>query len=250
MILSFSQDHSAYLFSLHLIISKYACLAISSKMNSIQYAYRLNNKGVNIFVSGNLSKAKISVRTRALRILKEATKEVGLTSCIGMHFSSKEAELPFYESTLALPGLQDTHFYIYDHGIMLTGIANGENKEMLPLCSLSTALASHNKARLLGNEKAVEKASLFYSVTVNILSASTMPDSMSTTLLTLLALNNICQIHNDQCEYIQSVDCLKAISKIMGSVDSLYSVLNDEGIKGLLLNTVLLNVPTADAQAA
>jgi hypothetical protein len=172
-----------------------------------------------------------------------------------MNFSNKEAELPFYESTLALPGLQDMHFYIYDHGIMVTGIANGENKEMLPLYSavvlLNLALASHNEARLLGNEKAVEKASLFYSVTVNILSASTMPDSMSTTLLTLLALNNKSQIHNDQCEYIQSVDCcLIAISKIMGSVDSLYYVLNEEGIKGLLLNNVLLNVPTTAAQAA
>jgi hypothetical protein len=36
----------------------------------------------------------------------------------------------------------------------------------------------------------------------------------------------------------------------MGSVDSLYYVLNEEGIKGLLLNNVLLNVPTTAAQAA
>jgi hypothetical protein len=170
-----------------------------------------------------------------------------------MTLSSEEAELPFNESTLAVPGLQDMHFYIYDHGIMLTGTTNGESKEMLPLYSavviLNLALASHYEARLLGREKAFKKASLFCSVAVNILSASTIPDGMSTTLLTLLALNNKSQIHSDQCEYIQSVDCLKATSKIMGSIGSLYSIFNEEGIKGLLLHTLLLNVPTA-AQAA
>jgi hypothetical protein len=226
--------------------------ATSSMMNSIQCAFSLSNQGVELLVSGNFSKAERSLM-RALRILNEAAKEAALTSCTGMDLNTEEAELPFYESTLAVPGLQDMHFYIYDHGIMLSGIANGENQEMLALYSavvlLNLALASHHEARLLGLEKAFKKASQFYSLAVNMLSASTMSDGMSVTLLTLLALNNKSQIHNDQCEYIQSVDCLKATSKIMGSVDSLYSVLNEEGIKGLLFNSMLLNVPTA-AQAA
>jgi hypothetical protein len=170
-----------------------------------------------------------------------------------MNLSSEEEELPFCESILAIPGLQDMHFYIYDHGIMLTSTTNGENKEMLSPYSavvlFNLALASHHEARLLGHEKVLKKASLFYSATVDIISASTMPDDMSATLLTLLALNNKSQIHRDQCQYIQSVDCLEVISRIMGDVECLYSILNEEDIKGLLLNTMLLNVPTA-AQAA
>jgi hypothetical protein len=236
------------LISIYLIISKY----FSSNMNSIKYACSLNNQGVELLVSGDLSRATRSL-TRALSILKATVKEVGTTSCSGMNLSSEDAELPFCESALAIPGLKDTHFYVYDHGIMLTGTANGENDDMLPLCSaailFNLALASHHEARLHGHAKAFKKASLFYNVTVGILNASSMTNDMSVTLLTLLALNNKSQIHNDQCEYIQSVDCLKAISRIMGSVDSLYSILREDAIKGLLFNTVLLSVPTA-AQAA
>jgi hypothetical protein len=221
-------------------------------MNSIKYACSLNNQGVELLVSGDFSRATRSL-TKALSILKEAVEEAGTTSYTGMHLSSEEAELPFCESTLAIPGLRDTHFYIYDHGIMLTGAANGGKDDMLPLYSaailFNLALASHHLARLHGHAKAFKKASLFYNVTLDILNASSMSDDMSVTLLTLLALNNKSQIHNDQCEYIQSVDCLKTISGIMGSVNDLYSVLNEEDIKGLMLNTMLLNVPTA-AQAA
>jgi hypothetical protein len=220
-------------------------------MNSTAYACSLNNQGVELLVSGDFSRATRSL-TRALSILKEAVKETGTTSCTGMNTSSEEAELPFCESTLAIPGLKDMHFYVYDHGIMLTGTANGENGDLLPLYSaailFNLALASHHEARLHGHAKAFKKASLFYNVTVGILNSS-VADDMSVTLLKLLALNNKSQIHNDQCDYIQSVDCLKAISGIMGSVADLSSILNEEDVKGLMLNTVLLSVPTA-AQAA
>jgi hypothetical protein len=224
-------------------------------MNSIKNACSLNNQGVELLVSGDFSRATRSL-TKALSILKEAAaKETGTTptSCTGMKLSSEAAELPFCQSTLAIPDLQDMHFYIYDHGIMLTGAANGENDEMLPLYSaailFNLALASHREARLHGEERAFKKASKLYSVAVSILNGSSMSNEMSHTLLTVLALNNKSQIHSDQCEHVQSVDCLKAISRIMGSVDGIYSVLNEEDVKGLLLNSMLLNVPTA-AQAA
>jgi hypothetical protein len=214
-------------------------------MNSIKYACSLNNQGVDLLVSGNSSSAMRCLK-RAMRILKEAVN--GTTFCTRM---SKEAALPFCESTSVIPSLQDIHFYTYDHGIMLT--ANEENEETFTLYSaivlFNMALASHHQGRLLGNEKALKHASLLYSVAAKLLSGSSMSDNMSATILTLLALNNKSQIHYTQCEHIQSVDCLKKISKIMGSVEVLYSVLNHEDLKGLLLNTMLLNVPTA-AQAA
>jgi hypothetical protein len=222
-------------------------------MSPIKYACSLNNQGVDLLVSGDFSKA-MRYFTKALSILKEAVNEAGTTSpCIEMNISSEDAALPFCESTSAIPGLQDMHFYIYDHGIMLTGTATGENGDMLALYSavvlFNLGLASHHEGRLLGHERAFKKASLFYNVTVSILSGSTMPVGMSATILTLLALNNRSQIHYDQCEYIQSVDCMKAISRIMGSVNGICSVLNEKDIKGLVLNSMLQDVPTG-AQAA
>jgi hypothetical protein len=214
-------------------------------MFSLKYARSLNNQGVHLLVSGDSSSAMRSFK-RAVRILKEAVNDT--TFRTGM---SEEATQPFCESTSVIPSLQDMHFYTYDHGIMLP--ANEENEETLTLYSaivlFNMALASHHQGRLLGHEKALKNASLLYSGTAKLLSGSIMSDNMSATILTLLALNNKSQIHYTQCEHRQSVDCLKEISKIMISVEVLYSIINHNILKGLLLNTMLLNVPTA-AQAA
>jgi hypothetical protein len=128
-----------------------------------------------------------------------------------------------------------------------------ESVEKLPLYNaivlFNLALASHQQGRLLGHEKSLKNASHLYSVIAKILNVSSGMKTMSTTILTLLALNNQSQIHHDQCEHIQSVDCLKAVSKIMESVKVLHFVLNQDDHKGLLMNILLLRVPTA-AQAA
>jgi hypothetical protein len=214
-------------------------------MNSIKYACRLNNQGVDLLVSGDSSSAVRSFKG-AMRIFKKAVN--GTTSCTGgMDLLSEDAELPFCESAFAVPGLHDVHFYTYDHGIMLT--TNEESDEMLPIYSaivlFNLALASHHQGRLLGHEKSLKNASLLYSVAAKILSGSSMTKNVSTTIMILLALNNQSQIHDDQCEHIQSVDCLKAVSKIMESVEVLHFILSQEHLKGLLLNTMLLIVPTA-----
>jgi hypothetical protein len=68
-------------------------------------------------------------------------------------------------------------------------------------------------------------------------------------ILTLLALNNKTTIHYDQCDYVQSVDCMGQISKIMGIANRLNSVLNYKDVEGHMRNGMLLSTPTT-AQAA
>jgi hypothetical protein len=111
------------------------------------------------------------------------------------------------------------------------------------------ALATHSEGTALGRDKSLLKASVLYSLVAQILAGRTTSENMSTTILTLLALNNKAQIQYDQCEYVQYVDCIKQISMIMGSVDGLHSVLSHEAVGGLLRNVMLLITPTA-AQAA
>jgi hypothetical protein len=220
----------------------------TSAMNSIKYACSLNNQGVDLLVSGDSSRAMRSLQI-ALNLLKEASDLLETTSCIGMTQSNKEAPLPFCESPSTVPGLEGTEFYFYDHGIMITDITNGESEEMISLyiaiVIFNLALASHIEGRL-GHEKSLKKAALLYSMTVQLLTGSSIPDDMSATILTLFALNNKAQIHYDQCEYIESVDCMEAISKIMGSAHSLQSTLSPKDVEGLMLNAMLLlNVPSA-----
>jgi hypothetical protein len=219
-------------------------------MNSIKYACSLNNRGVDFLVSGQSARATKAFQS-AVGLLEKAVNDAERT-CTGL--LSQEAMQPFCESISTVPGLQDVdmHCYVYDHGIIITDTSNGKSDEMLALYTaivlFNLALTSHCQG-LLGGEKSLKKASLLYSMAEQLLRRCTIPEDASTTILTLLALNNKAQIHYDQCEYVHSVDCMKTILKIMGSVQDLHSTLGSEDLEGILLNVVLLDAPTA-AQAA
>jgi hypothetical protein len=224
-------------------------------MYSIDRACSLNNQGVNLLVAGDSVGAMDSLKI-ALDILKEAFKdEINTTSCDGLNQASQEAgALPICESPLTVPGLQGMPCYVYDHGTMISRTTNEETSdEMLSLYSavvlFNMALTCHHEGRLLGRDLALERASLFYDMTVEIVNGNIVPGNISAAILTLLALNNKAQIHYDHCEYIQCVDCLEEVLGIMGSVKAVYSTLIQKNIEGLLLNVVLMGAPTT-AQAA
>jgi hypothetical protein len=218
-------------------------------MNSIKYACSLNNQGVDLLLSGESSRA-IRVFQSAAGLLKKAFHEAETSSCTGMDQSFDDASLPFCESTSTVSGLRGLHCYVYDHGIMIPGYANGESEVMISLyiaiVLFNLALVSHCEGTALGRPKLLKKASVLYRLVVQLLTRCTIP---SATILTLLALNNKAQIHYDQCDYIKSVDCMKYVSKIMGGVRGLHSALKHEDVEGLLLNVMLLSTPLA-AQAA
>jgi hypothetical protein len=86
---------------------------------------------------------------------------------------------------------------------------------------------------------------VLYGLVAQLFSSCTMPENLSTTILTLLALNNKAHIQYDLCEYAQSDDCVKQISKIMGSVHELHLALSSKDVEGLMCNAMLLITPTA-----
>jgi hypothetical protein len=222
-------------------------------MNSIKYACCLNNQGVDLLVSGE-SKSAMTVFQRALSLLKKVNAET--TSCTEMNLSCDDASLLFCESASKVSGFQgvNSYVYVYDHGIIIPDNTNGDSVETISfyiaILLFNSALAAHSEGTALGGEKSLMKASVLYSLVVQLLTRSTMVEDTSATILTLLALNNTAQIHYDQCEYVQSIDCMKTISKIMGSsVRGAHSALSDEDLEGLLLNVMVISTPPA-AKAA
>jgi hypothetical protein len=224
-------------------------------MNSINYACNLNNQGVDLLVSGESTRAMNAFQS-ALSLLHEADHETFETtsSTNTMNISCDDESLPFCESTSTVAGLQGLRCYVYDHSIMISDSVNGDTTDeavslYIAIVLFNSALTSHSEGTALGQEKSLMKASALYSLAAQLLTTWTMPEDMSTTILTLLALNNKAQIHYDQCDYVQSIDCMGQISEIMGSVHGLHSALNHEDINGLMLNVMILSTPTA-AQAA
>jgi hypothetical protein len=221
-------------------------------MNSIKCACSLNNQGVALLVSGESSKA-MKVFQSALSLLR-AAKSI-TTSCTEMIISCDDASLPSCKSTsTVVSGLQGLQCYVYDHGIMISDNVNSDTDETICLYSaivhFNSALVSHSEGTALGREKSLMKASMLYSLVVQLLTTYTMPEDTSTSILTLLALNNKAQIHYQQCEYVQSVDCMVKLSEVMGSVPGLDSALGQEDTEEILLNVMQLSTPPMAAQAA
>jgi hypothetical protein len=197
----------------------------------------------------------MNVFQSALSLLKKADDEADKTTSNTKlnEVSCNDASLPFRESTFTVSGLQSLHCYVYDHGIIISGNVSGDTVKTMSLyiaiVLFNSALASHSIGTALGREQSLMKASVLYGVVAQLLATCTMPEDTSTSILTLLALNNKAQIHYDKCEYVHSADCMQHILKIMGSVHGLHSVLNHKDIEGLMLNGMLLSTPTT-AQAA
>jgi hypothetical protein len=219
-------------------------------MNSIDYACSLNNQGVDLLVSGESSRA-IKTFQSALSLLQAVHETFDTTSCTEMNVSScNDASLPFYESASTVSGLQSPHCYVYDHGLMISGNVNGDTNEEtislhIAIVLFNSALASHSEGTALGQEKSLMKASALYSLVAQVFDACTILENTSTSILILLAMNNKAQIHYDQCNYVQSVDCMQQISKILISVRDVYSVFDHNNLEQILLNAILMITPTA-----
>jgi tetratricopeptide (TPR) repeat protein len=219
-------------------------------MNSIKYACSLNNQGVDLLLSGESARA-IKAFQFALCLLKRASvNEAETISCTEINASCDDGSMPFSESISAVSGLQGLLGYVYDHGIMITdSTLNGQTEATISLyiaiVLFNLALASHTQGTALGREKLLKKASLLYSLAVQLLTRCIMPEDKPTTILILLALNNKAQILYDQCDYTESIDCMKYISQIMGSGRGLTSTLRHEDIWGLIFNVMLLSTPAA-----
>jgi hypothetical protein len=224
-------------------------------MNSIKQACSLNNQGVDLLVAGESSRAMKAFQS-AVGLLKAALHEAEKNICTGMDQSDDEMSLPFCESTSTVSGVKGIHHgYVYEHGIMIPVNVNAAETEgtislYIAIVLFNLALTSHCEGTALGRYALLKKASVLYSLVVQLLNGrGAMPEDASSTILTLLALNNKAQIHYDQCEFIQSVDCMKNVSHIVGSGSGLHFALNPDDIEGLLLNVMLLRTPSV-AQAA
>jgi hypothetical protein len=221
-------------------------------MNSIKHACSLNNQGVDLLVAGESSRAMKAFQT-AVGLLKTAVNEVDEKSACTEMDQSFDVSLPFCESTSSVSGLQGLHCYVYKHGIMISGNVDEESEATISLyiaiVLFNLALASHCQGTALGRDALLKKASVLYTLVVQLLNRCAMPEDASTTILTLLALNNKSQIHYDQCDYVQSIDCMKHISQIIGSGRGFHFALNPDDLEGLMHNVMLLKTPSG-AQAA
>lgn len=160
------------------------------------------------------------------------------------------------ESSCGLTELGAGCTYIYGRPILLEEPSQAHNLEcVLSFYSASIlfnlALACHHVGITNGRESALNRATLLYKMSIQLLhncqtsTGSSSELGTAPAVLSLLALNNRAQIHYETCDYVQSSTCLSQMSRILHNSDFLYGALPEDDVEGLLLNVMLLETPSA-----
>jgi hypothetical protein len=213
-------------------------------MNTLHSICGLNNQAVELLISGQTSKASKTFQNAA-QLLSHAVAN-------GEHPHYKYApEMHFGQSHSINPNLQASTFFVYDHAIIMMepatpALTNGMLCYYSSVVLFNWALTLHREG-MLGRETYLKKAASVYVRCFQVLPAMKSSEQTSS-ILTLLVLNNLAQIHFELCEYSECSHCLKQVRSLLavaGYMDC--CVLTSKDSDELFLNTMLS--PTA-AQAA
>lgn len=239
-------------------------------MDLVKLSCDANNQGVSLLAAGQSQAALFSLR-RALTTVKQAA---GMNTKIDDEVDESVRESP--SDTFAVVEVDETSCGLklssggcYSYGRpLLIHLATPSDSSPIDTTSLTIysavilfnmALACHHVGRN-GKESAFKRAAGLYSMCIQILStemdASFEEARRLSSVVSLLALNNRAQIlYHELCDYIQCRRCLKDMTRLIQGnhasriVPALQSSLPGSDVAGIVLNLMLLKVPTG-AQAA
>jgi hypothetical protein len=217
-------------------------------MDLLQITCQLNNDGVALLLSGNL-KGALQTLQSALSFMKQLANAEDVHD-VSPH-QQMQVRVPFKESPKDICDSANQYCFVYNRPLFLETVANrAELETLLPIYSsvviFNLAMAYHQSACY--ERKSMKRASMLYKMCAQLLQTSTL-QSLATTTLLLLALNNRAQIHYDECDYVQSRNCFDMLSQILSKNQDVTMILSETVVQGMILNTMLLEPPMA-AQAA
>jgi hypothetical protein len=241
-------------------------------MDLVKICCAANNQGVSLLAAGKSQAALFSLH-RALTTVKQVA---------GSHTDMDDEEEPDgsvnepASDTFAVVEVDETSCslelssgdgYCYGRPLLIHSATTSESAPCdttsLTIYSavilFNMAIACHHVGRS-GKESAFKRAAGLYAMSIQILSGE-MDGAFGearrlSSVVSLLALNNRAQIlYHELCDYAQCRRCLKDMARLIQGnqasrvVPALQSSLAGRDVEGILLNLMLLKVPSG-AQAA
>lgn len=235
------------------------------KMNTLQRAICLNNKGVSLLES-NSTACAIQVLQNGIQWIKEfAHRE----SRIGPAESRKSMPASFVDDCFfqinagrKLEGLQAESYYTYDRPLLLriASIHPVEDEFEAPqdvyaasvVLIFNLALAYHHHAKKCGLSSVQKHAIKMYHLAMKMADCTEIDQCLGKAL-TCFILNNLANIHSDLCEFGTCEYCLKCIKETFWNdvhVDFFANgFIEEEEWVEIKLNCIYGHLPSA-AQAA
>lgn len=236
-------------------------------MNSLLEAIAINNEGVRLLKAGNLS-AGLDAFHRAALLMRDSAEDVAEWTrdlqperpCNNNNHSNNSSnsvicfEQRPCQSTLA--GLQSGHCYVYDRPLLLPTdlltISSRDDADSIVLTSSASiifnlALACHQHGKITGQEQPLTKACHLYGLVVKIIDGANDDDDKAAHhhgALHCLALNNLAQLHYEQCDYKKSATCMASMFDLLQFTDYLEAYLEETEADEIRLNLLHLQPPS------
>jgi hypothetical protein len=228
-------------------------------MNPLLQAIAMNKEGVQLLNLGDTSGA-IVVFQHAVAVMRNLAAAHAENPCeLFDYFASEEMRTSFPrrdQRPQDLVGLQSDVCYIYNRPLVIPTNVQFKNQEDLDSFVLISstfvifnfALACHQYGKIHGDENSLKRASCLYNLTIKSLANGDGCDEAQFALQ-CLALNNLAQLHYDQCDFHKSQSCLEIMYDMVIRTNCLDAYLSDEETEELMLNMVHMQAPVAACAA-
>jgi hypothetical protein len=232
-----------------------------SNMERLRQVCELNNKGVQLVMSGDNENAIVSFQN-AVSLMKHAAVETD-QSPKETNRAIQSGEVSDFLSivhpandTHQRAGIQQESGFVCDFPFLLQ-VGDDDIVDDLRVSLYSAtllfnlALGFHEQDRQ-GKGKEIQKALKLYHMTLQLLEEPLMYKSAAASVLAMVALNNKASCHVELCDYIPSQDCAAELAYMMDQdMRILHGTLPPEVVDSMIFNSTMIldYVPTA-AQAA
>jgi hypothetical protein len=242
--------------SLHLDNKKN--MSSSDMDSSMESTIRLNNESSSLLCSGEDAKAveRLSRSLTSMRrmvAMKCRIDSSGASTSSSCNTTSSE-DRPALPSSLQVAALRDSDYFIYSRCMEVPSFHH-RNSKHLPIYSacivLNLALAHHGLG-IKGRRSSLSKAERMYYMALQLISAGPYIPPKDETVLSMriFAVNNLVQVHQEQCQYKKAKAAVKHLSNLLNGV-SLFggTFFHKEELRKFVVNASLWEPPKIAASA-
>jgi hypothetical protein len=208
---------------------------------SIDYAIQLNNEGVTLLSAGEDQKAVLNFIRSLAMVRKEIFNETPSDESSTSPFKSLRSAMP---SQAPLSNLKDSSYFIYNRTMTITP-GYPKTPAAIPIYSaciiLNLALAYHCLGKQ-GYRGCIQKAEIMYEMVTKML-AGPPRDNETSVSIRMVAINNLCQIHQEQNRYSETTEEIESLSVLINQAVSSRGFFNDSDLHLLILNVMLWSPP-------
>lgn len=226
----------------------------------LQEAIMINNEGAHLLSCGNASGALHSFQS-AIATMKTAASSSSHTGAPRTACQNYRAYCSLFklEQRPDVPvGLQkNEQHYVYNRPLLISTdfeiLSEVDQDAFVHTSStcviFNFALACHQLGKSSGHEASLRRAGQLYSLTLKTLSGRENISDLHA-VLQCLALNNLAQLHYDQCDYQGSQSCMETMYELVTTTDCLQVYLDETEAEEIMLNLFVQVKPPSVARAA